>query len=339
VELIHLDSNENPFGPSPRAVAAMQRVLSAGNRYPGNDSDDLRDKLAAVHRLSPDQIIISNGLTDLLSVIARTCLSPVQNAITSKRSFVAYPTAAASARAELIQVPTRENGYDLQAIAKAVNRDTRVIFLANPNNPTGALVTADEVDWLLNHITESVLLVIDEAYYEFAQEFASKKKIPYSRSLELVREGRNVIVLRTFSKVHGLAGIRVGYGCCSPELVSRLYVQRSIYSVSRVAQAAAIASIEDEEHIRRTIANNTAEAPRLEATLSAAGYEIVSTWANFVFCDLGKAARPIREKLKAEQIRVRALDSWGIPTALRFSIGTSEQNARMLDALLGAART
>ena len=339
MKLIHLDSNENPFGPSALAVAAMQKVLAEGNRYPDNDSDDLRDKLAQIHQLEPEQMIISNGLTDLLSVIARTRLSPGQNAITSERSFVAYPTATASARAQLIQVPTLENGYDLQAIAKTVNRDTRVIFLANPNNPTGTLVTAEETDWLLNHIPESVLLVIDEAYYEFAQDFASKKKVSYSHSFELVRERRNVIVLRTFSKVHGLAGVRVGYGYCSTGLVARLNVQRSIYAVSRVAQAAAVGALQDGGHIQRTVENNSAEAPRIEKALSSAGYKIVPTWANFIFCDLEKDARPIREKLKTEQIRVRALDAWGIPTALRFTVGTPEQNTQLLDAFLDAART
>ena len=338
MSLLYLDSNENPFGPSPRAVEAIQRALAEGNRYPENDADELRAKLASVHQLGPEQIIISNGLTDLLSVIARTCLSPGQNAITSERSFVAYPTAAESARAQLIQVPTCESGYDLLAIAKAVSRDTRVIFLSNPNNPTGTLITADQTEWLLDHLPDFVLLVIDEAYYEFAQDFARKKKVHYSRSLDLLREGRNVIVLRTFSKVHGLAGIRVGYGCCSAELVSRLTVQRSIYSVSRVAQAAAIAALEDQEHISRTVANNSAEAPRVQEALASAGYATVPTWANFVFCELKQPARPIREKLKAEQIRVRALDVWGIPNALRFSVGTPEQNRRMLEAFLRAVR-
>ena len=336
MDLVYLDSNENPFGPSPRAVEAMQKALAEGNRYPDNDSEELRGKLAEVHGLRPDQIIVSNGLTDLLSVIARTCLSPGQNAITSERSFVAYPTAAESARARLIEIPTQDNGYDLEAIAKAVNRDTRVIFLSNPNNPTGTLVTADQTDWLLNRIPDPVLLVIDEAYFEFAQDFAAREKVHYSRSLDLVRERRNVIVLRTFSKVHGLAGIRVGYGCCSAELVARLTVQRSIYSVSQVAQAAAMAALADHEHIGRTVANNTAEAPRVREALAAAGYTTVPTWANFVFCELKQPARPIREKLKAEQIRVRALDSWGIPNALRFSIGTPEQNRRMLEAFLRA---
>jgi len=336
VDLVYLDSNENPFGPSPRALAAMQAALAGGNRYPDNDSDELRSKLADVHGLSADQIIISNGLTDLLSVIARACLSPSQNAITSERSFVAYPTAAESAHAQLIQIPTRDSGYDLPAIAKAVNRDTRVIFLANPNNPTGTLVTAEETEWLLDHIPQSVLLVIDEAYYEFAHDFAATKKVCYSRSLDLVREGRNVIVLRTFSKVHGLAGIRVGYGCCGAGLVAKLNIQRSIYSVSRVAQAAAIAALEDREHISRTVANNTSQAPRVQEALVAAGYAAVPSWANFIFCELKHPARPLREKLKAEGIRVRALDTWGIPNALRFSIGTPKQNQRMLDTFLNA---
>jgi len=334
VELIPLDSNENPFGPSPLAIAAMQVALAAGNRYPDNDCDELRQTLAEIHNLHSRQVIVSNGLTDLLSVIARTLLRPGQNAITSANSFVAYPTAAASAHAQLIQVPTHKNGYDLHAIAAAVNRDTRVIFLSNPNNPTGTLVTADEVDRLLTHIPESVLLVLDEAYYEFAEDFARQRNTCYSRSLDLVRQGRNVLLLRTFSKVHGLAGIRVGYGCGTADLVARLNLQRSIYSVSRVAQAAAMAALKDHAHIRRTVENNTREAPRLEQALSQAGFATLPTWANFVYCDIGKQARPLREQLKAENIRVRALDTWGVPHALRFSVGTPEHNTQLIDCLL-----
>lgn len=207
--LIKLDSNENPFGPSPLALRAMQAVLSGCSEYPDDDASALRLKLAERHSVPVEQVLVTGGLTEFLGMVARAFLAPGLNAVTSHRSFIVYRMATEAAGAQLIEVPLRRNGFDLDGIAAAANSKTRIIFLANPNNPTGSLVEADQVDHLLSRVPDPVL-VLDEAYYEYAEHFAGGRGVKYSHSLDYVREGRNVMVLRTFSKVHGLAGARVG---------------------------------------------------------------------------------------------------------------------------------
>jgi histidinol-phosphate aminotransferase len=327
-----LDSNENPFGPSPFAIEAMQAVLARCSDYPDDEASALRLKLAQYHGVNIDQVLVAGGLTEFLGMLGRAFLAPGLNAVTSQRSFIVYPLATEAAGAQLIEVPIREDGLDLDGIAAAVNQDTRIIFLANPNNPTGTMVTADEVDRLLNRIPE-VVVVLDEAYYEFAQDFAAMRGITYSRSLDCVREGRNVVVLRTFSKVHGLAGIRVGYGIASEELMARISPQRSMYCVSGLAQAGALAALEDPAHIRKAVENNTRESQRLHRTLSDVGYAVTPTWGNFLYCRIGQAAGSFADRLRTEGIWVRPLEKWGAPEAIRITVGRPEQNDALLRAM------
>ena len=331
--LIKLDSNENPFGPSPSALEAMQAALADCSNYPDDNASTLRRKLAEQHHVNIGQIVVVGGLTEFLGMLARTFLGPGLNAVTSERSFIVYRMATQAANAQLIEVPMRRNSFDLQGIAAAVNQNTRIIFLANPNNPTGTLVTVDEVDHLLRQVPEHVVVAFDEAYYEFAADFATRRGAKYSRSLDYVREGRNVVVLRTFSKVHGLAGLRVGYGIASAELIARISVQRALYCVSNLAQAAALAALEDFAHIRNAVANNTDQSQRLIAALSELGYATTLTWANFLYCELGRDSTRFAEQLRHEGIAVRALDQWGAPQAIRITIGTPEQNDALLRAL------
>ena len=330
--LIKLDSNENPFGPSPSAIKAMQAVLAGCSDYPDDDASTLRLKLAEHHGVQVEQILVAGGLTEFLGMLARTFLASGLNAVTSQRSFIIYRMATEAAGAQLIEVAMNQDAFDLAGIAAAVNRNTRIIFLANPNNPTGTLVTADEVDHLLSLVPEQVV-VLDEAYYEFAQDFATRRGVTYSRSLEYVREGRNVVVLRTFSKVHGLAGVRVGYGIASAELIARISRQRAMYCVSTLAQAGALAALEDSEHIRQAVENNTNQSQRLFQAISDVGYAVTPTWGNFLYCDIGQDARNFAERLRLEGILVRPLRPWGAPEAIRITIGTPEQNDALLQAL------
>jgi histidinol-phosphate aminotransferase len=269
----------------------------------------------------------------LLGILARAFLTNDLNAITSERSFIVYGMATQAAGAQLMQVPMQQHGFDLDAIATGVNEKTRLIFLANPNNPTGSLATADEVDRLLNRIPANVVVVLDEAYYEFAAHFASQRGVAYSRSLNYVREGRNVVVLRTFSKVHGLAGARVGYGIAPTGLMTLISSKRSMYCVSNLAQAGALAALKDEAHIRKAVENNTDQAERTFQAILALGYLVVPTWANFLYCDLGKDAAEFTQRLQRDGIAVRALAPWGAPQAIRITVGTPEQNDILLEAL------
>ena len=332
VNCIKMASNENPFGPSPKAVEAMRAVLTECHFYPDNDATDLREKLADLHQVSTEQIVPTAGSTALLGIVARTLLSPGLAAITSERSFIVYPIATQAAGGKLIKVPTRNDGFDLDALARAVDDNTRIIFLSNPNNPTGTIVGATALDRFLDSIPAHVVVVLDEAYHDFAQHFATLRGVDYSHALDYVKQGRKVIVLRTFSKAHGLAGVRVGYGVGPAELMSYFARLRTTFSVSAVAQAAALAALDDEAHIRKALTNNAEQAQWLTDEIMELGVHVVPTWANFLYCELGEDAAAVADQLQAEGIIVRPLGPWGAPTAIRVTIGTPEQNPVFLKA-------
>lgn len=330
--VIKMASNENPFGPSPKAVEAMRAVMGEVNFYPDNDASELRDRLAEHHGVDPQQIVPTAGSTALLGIMARTLLSPGLNAITSELSFIVYPIATKAAGGKLILVPTRKDGFDLDGIVAAIDQNTRIVYLSNPNNPTGTMVTAAEVDRFLDKIPSHVVVVLDEAYYDFAQAFAAQTGADYSHSLDYIKDGRKVVVLRTFSKAHGLAGVRVGYGIGPAELMSYFGRMRTTFSVSSVAQAAALAALEDEAHIEKVLANNTAQAPRLIEGIRELGYRIVPTWANFLYCELGEDSAAVAKQMQEEGVIIRPLGPWGAPTSIRITIGTPEQNEVFLNA-------
>ena len=332
VTCIKLASNETPFGPSPRAVQAMQAVLRECNFYPDNDAGELRQKLAERHDVEPEQVVVTAGSTSLLGIIARTLLSPGLNAITSERSFIVYPIATKAAGGHLIEVPMRDHGFDLDAIAAAIDHKTRLVFIANPNNPTGTLVGPEALDGFLEKVPEHVIVILDEAYCDFAQHFATARGTEYSHSLDYVRDGRKVVVLRTFSKARGLAGVRIGYGLGPGELMSYFARMRTTFSVSSVAQAAALAALEDEAHTRKAVVNNGEQADWLVRRLAELGYRVLPTWANFVYCELGEDAAGVAKNLQNEGVIIRPLGPWGAPTAIRITIGTPEQNQTFLKA-------
>jgi histidinol-phosphate aminotransferase len=332
VNCIKMASNENPFGPSPKAVKAMQAALAETNFYPDNDAIELRRKLAEHHGVLPEQIVPAAGSTALLGIIARTLLSPGLNAITSERSFIVYPIATQAAGGQLIQVPMRNDGFDLGAIASAVDQHTRIIYISNPNNPTGTLIPAKELDRFLDEVPEHVIVILDEAYYEFAEYFGGIRGIECSHALDYVSQGRKLVVLRTFSKAHGLAGVRVGYGIGPAELMSYFARMRTTFSISGVAQAAALAALDDETHIQKTLKNNAEQAERLSAQIADLGYPTIPTWANFLYCELGDDAAAVARRLQTGGVIVRPLGPWGAPTAIRVTIGMPEQNDIFLAA-------
>ena len=332
VTCIKLASNESPFGPSPKAIAAMQAILGEINFYPDNDASDLRQKLSEQHEVKGEQVVVTAGSTALLGIITRTLLAPGLNAVTSARSFIVSPIATKAAGADLVEVSMREDGFDLDGILSAINRDTRMVFIANPNNPTGTLLEADEIERFLDRVPDHVITILDEAYCDFAQYFADQRGVEYSRSLEYVRSGRKVVVLRTFSKAHGLAGVRVGYGIGPSQLMSYFARMRTTFSVSVPAQAAALAAIEDDAHTQRALANNAEQAKVVLAGLAEAGYAPVPTWANFIYCDLGEDASEVAKKLQNEGVIIRPLGPWGAPRAIRITIGTPDQNQTFLQA-------
>lgn len=334
VSCIKMASNENPFGPSPKAIAAMRAAAEQAHFYPDNDTVDLRLKLAERFEVKPEQVLVTAGSTELINDLARILLSPGLNALTSRLSFIIYPIATQASGGRLIEVPMRNNGFDLDAIAAAIDQNTRLIYLANPNNPTGTMFDAAAFDRFLDRVPENVIVALDEAYCDFATDFAAKRGVIYSHALDYVRAGRqNLVVMRTFSKAHGLAGLRIGYGFGTVELMSYLGRVRTTFSVSSVAQAAALAALDDQAHVRRALENNAAGAEFLARALAEAGFGVAPTWANFIYLELGEEAAPVARRLQEEGVIVRPLAPWGAPNSLRVTIGTPEQNGFFVNAL------
>jgi histidinol-phosphate aminotransferase len=332
--MIKLASNENPFGPSPLALEAIRAAAAEVNLYPDNDASELRQALAARHQLDEQQIFIADGSLGILDVIARTLLVPGTNCISSERSFISYPIVTRTIGAQFVGVPMRNDAYDLDAIAEAINEQTRAVVLANPNNPTGTMFDAGATEAFLQRVPESVLVVLDEAYSDFAEYFARQRSITYSRSFEYVREGRhNVLVLRTFSKAHGLAGIRLGYACGDPELLRYFARVRNSFSISVVAEAAGLAAIRDVNHIRKTVENNAVGAAWLIEQFKELGIRAVPTSANFIYFAIDEEANAFARRMQAEGVIVRSLTPWGAPNAIRVSIGTPDQNETFVRAL------
>ena len=339
ISMIKLASNENPFGPSPRAVEAIRAAAQEVNLYPDNDSTELRQELARRHQIDPSQIFLADGSLGMLDIMARTLLGPGLNCVTSERSFISYPLVTLAAGGELITTPLQNDAYDLKAIAAAINDNTRMVLLANPNNPTGTMFDADATEEFLRKVPEHVLVVLDEAYYDFASSFATQRGLTYSRSLDYVRAARrNVIVLRTFSKAHGLAGIRLGYGCGDAELFQYFGRVRNSFSVSVVAEAAGLAAIRDEAHIRRTVENNATGAAWLMPFFAELGLRAVPTSANFIYFEVDEDANAFAQRMQTHGVIVRSLVPWGIPNGIRVTIGTPQQNEHFVSALKKVVR-
>jgi len=334
VTCIKMASNENPFGPSPLAIEAIRRAAADMHVYPDNDLIELRGALAEIHNVQAEQVMVTSGSTSFLDLIARTLLGPGLNAVTSKHSFIVYPLVTRATGARFIEVPTRNHHFDLDAIAAAVNSDTRVVYLANPNNPTGTMLEAGEIDRFLDRMPEHVITVLDEAYCDYASYFAKQRGVEYSHAFDYVRDGRRVVVLRTFSKAHGLAGLRVGYGFGPAELLGYFHRLKPPFMVSALAEAAALAALADAEHIAKSVHSNATEAERLQRELTALGISVVPTWANFLFCEIGDDAAAMCRQLQDAGIIVRHTSGdWNAHHAFRVTVGTPEQNDKFLHAM------
>jgi histidinol-phosphate aminotransferase len=331
--LIKLNANESVYGPSPKALAAMRAALDNCHLYPDNDSPTLREKLAHRHGVSPEQIVVGNGTTALLGVIARTLLQSGLNAVTSACSFISYPAVTQTACARLVEVPVLDRGFDLNGILSAIDSNTRVAFIANPNNPTGSFLSVAVIDQFLAQVPQHVIVVLDEAYFDYAQYFAEQRAVEYSHSLDYIRASRNVIVLRTFSKAHGLAGVRVGYAMGPADLISYIAQVQEVFALSTIAQAAALAALDDEEHIQSALGNNAEQAAWMERELRALGYDVLPTWTNFIAIGVGEDSREFARRLRKKGVLVRPLSAWGAPTSIRVTLGTSEQNQAFVRAL------
>ncbi len=328
---IKLASNENPLGPSPRALEAIRMSLDRVHLYPDSGGYELRRKLAEHLQLEMSQIILGAGSTELIELAAKTFLSGGDQGITSQSSFLIYRLAIQEAGAGLTLAPLEGMNVDLTAIRQAITPRTKLVFLANPNNPTGTSFTAAKFDAFLDAIPAHVLVVLDEAYYHYAAP-------GYSRSLDLVRAGRNVLVLRTFSKVYGLAGLRLGYGCGHPELIESLNRVRAPFNTSRPAQTAALAALEDREYVERSVELNFTEMRFVTEELTFLGIRFTPSNANFLLIDTARDCEQDFLRLLREGVIVRPMKVYGFPTSLRVTIGTHADNESFLAAMRRIAR-
>ncbi len=322
--IIKLASNENPLGPSPKAVEAMTEALSKAHLYPDGGGYKLRTAIAETFGLERDNIILGNGSNEIIELIGHAFLSPGDNIIAAEHAFVVYKLMATLFGADTIEVPDPGFVHDLDAMAAAVTPQTRKIFIANPNNPTGTLVDEAAIDRFMAKIPEHVTVIFDEAYYEFLDTPPD--------TLKYVREGRNVIIMRTFSKIQGLASLRIGYGIGNPELIGLLQKVRQPFNANAIAQAGALAGLQDQEHQQRTKDNNDAGRDYLQAQFDDMGLEYVPSFANFVLVKVGDGDRVFSEMLK-RGIILRAMRSYKLPDWVRISVGTPEQNQRCIEVL------
>jgi histidinol-phosphate aminotransferase len=327
ISAIKLASNENPLGPSPRAVEAAKKALGESNRYPDANGTELRQALSRKHDLPMEQIILGAGSSELIDLAARLTLRPENTGVTSFGSFPLYYIAIRAARAKLIETPLKDYRFDLDAIARSLGPETGIVFLANPNNPTGTMFTADEFDVFLSRVPPHVLVVLDEAYCDYIA------RPDYSRSVELVRRGANLVVLRTFSKVYGLAGLRIGYGLGPAGIFEEMNKIRGPFTASIVGQAAALAALEDRDHVRRSIDCNRAGLAQLERGLEELGVRCVPSVGNFILGEFGYDTEPLCEELTRLGVMVRPMRWMGFPQAVRVSVGTHAENERFLSAL------
>ena len=334
--IIKLASNENPLGTSPKAVVAMRAALDETALYPDGNAFALKRALAAHHGTDPSHILVATGSDHILEMVARAFLGAGRSAVISRYGFAVYGIVAQAAGAELryagalpVDHPTQPYGHDLDAMAAAITADTRVVFIANPNNPTGTWVDGPVLATFLEKVPDDCLVLVDEAYFEFASDFTRD----YPDGSRLLARFPNLLVMRTFSKIYGLAGARVGYALGDPRLVEVLNRVRLSFNPNSIGQAGATAALDDAEHLRKTLELNRAELPKLDAGLKALGLKTIPSVCNFVTVDMGRAGRPVFQALLKEGVIVRPLDGYGMPNHLRISIGLVEQNQRLLAAL------
>ncbi|MGH8352937.1 MAG: histidinol-phosphate transaminase [Pseudomonas sp.] len=326
-KIVKLASNENPLGPSPKALEAIRGALPELTRYPDGNGFALKSRLAARCAVQANQVTLGNGSNDILELVARAYLAPGLNAVFSAHAFAVYPIATQAVGAQGKVVPAKGWGHDLEAMLAAIDANTRVVFIANPNNPTGTWFGPRALADFLARVPEYVLVVLDEAYIEYAEG----DELP--DGLDYLAGHPNLLVSRTFSKAYGLAALRVGYGISSAQIADVLNRVRQPFNVNSLALAAACAALEDAEYLAESRRLNDAGMAQLEAGFRALGLSWIPSKGNFIAVDLAREAAPLFQALLREGVIVRLVANYGMPTHLRISIGLPAENARCLEAL------
>lgn len=326
-DVVKLASNENPLGPSAKALAAAQQQLAELHRYPDGAGFYLKQALAERCGVSADQITLGNGSNDVLELIARSWVMPGDEVIFSEHAFAVYPLVTLASSGTPVQVPARLFGHDLDAMAAAITERTRIIFIANPNNPTGTWFHRHTLESFLTKVPENVLVVLDEAYFEYVEETA------YPSGLDYLSQYPNLIVTRTFSKLYGLSGLRLGYAISSEDVADILNRVRQPFNVNGPAQAAALAVLDDHSYQEDSRSENTAGLAQLAEGFQTMGLHAIPSVANFIAFDCGQEGLPIYDALLKEGVIVRPIAGYGMPNFLRVSVGLATENDVFLTAL------
>ena len=327
--IIKVASNENPFGPSPLAIAAMQKEIGGVNLYPDGNAFYLKQKLAAKLGVETNNLVLGNGSNEIIEFVAHALLAPGADVVVSQYCFAIYPIVAKMFGANLVIIPAKNYGHDLPAMLKAITPKTRIVFVANPNNPTGTLAPREEVIQFVNEVPDDVLLVMDEAYIEFLNDAVDL--------VPLIRLGarKNLILMRTFSKIYGLAGLRIGYGIANAELVSALEKIRQPFNINLLAQTAALAALDDDEHVRKTRQNNSGGLQFFEKAFRDLKLEFVPSFANFILLRVDEGKR-VFDSMQKQGVIVRPMGGYQLPEWIRISVGTPKENERCLNVLKAA---
>ncbi len=326
-DAIKLASNENPLPPSERVQRAIASALGSLNRYPDGSGFYLRQALAKKHDFAQDQVFVGNGSNELIELAVRTFLKPGDEAIVPHPSFVVYPMIVQAAGGIRVMVMLKDYRLDLEAMARAITPMTKMVFIANPNNPTATIVTADEVEAFMARVPDRTIVIFDEAYIEFAMG------TDFPDAMDYVKQGRKVIVLRTFSKAASLAGLRVGYGVADADAVALMNRIRQPFNVNSLAQVAALAALEDESHVLECVRMIEAGRHYLYDEFNNLGVKYVPSRANFILVDVGRSASDIYQRLLKEGVIVRPMTPFGMESALRITVGTPQENRRLVKAL------
>ncbi len=335
-DIIKLASNENPLGPSPRAVEAMHAALDDVALYPDGNAFALKDALSKFHAIDAMRITVGNGSDHLLELIARAFLGPGRSVVFARYAFAIYAIVSQAAGAELRVAEAcsprdsgQPYGHDVDTLLAAIDGSTRVVFVANPNNPTGTYLNQAELERLLDGVPANTVVVIDEAYYDYAAPYIED----YPDTRALLERYPNLVLLRTFSKAYGLAGVRVGYALSTPAMTDCINRVRLAFNPNSLGQIAAVAALADREHVKRTTELNHEELQKLDAGVRALGLDVIPSVCNFITADVGRPAREAFQALLREGVIVRPLDGYGLATHLRLSVGLPEHNQRLLEAL------
>lgn len=327
-DVCKLASNENPLGPSPKAMAALREALSGLNLYPDGSGFYLRRRLAEVHGVGEDQVVLGNGSVDVIEMACRTFLGPEDNAVMSAGAFIMCYLATQAVNGNARMVPMSDGvTHDLDAMAAAVDERTRLLYIANPNNPTGTMLGCGALDRFIEQLPDHVLVVMDEAYYEYMEH------PDYPDSFDYLSAGRPVIILRTFSKAYGLAGLRVGYGVAHEEIISGINKIRSPFNTNSLSQLAAIHALDDPEHLVRSVELNRRGIEYIQGELDRLGVAYTPSYGNFVLVTTGLDAAEAFDAFLREGVIVRPMAGYGYPKSFRVSTGLLEENERFIKAL------